>query len=61
MKKLLLFNTEDQTIMKHKYRVTNENGETIVFISRDTSEIPVGFSCTEGGEIADTVKIERIE
>ena len=58
---LALVDTEDQTSMKHKYRVTNENGETMVIICRTTSDLPVSFSCTEDGEIADTVKIERIE
>ena len=57
---LAIVDTEDQTAIKHKYRVTNENGETMVIICRNTSELPVSFSCTEDGKITDTVKIERI-
>ena len=58
---LALVDMEDQTSVKHKYRVTNENGETMVAICRNTSELPISFSCTKDGEMADTVKIEQIE
>lgn len=58
---LALVDMEDETSIKHKYRVTNENGETMVIICRNASELPVSFSCTKDREITDTVKIERIE
>lgn len=46
--------------MEHKWRVTNEAGESIVIITTSISNLPESFSLTEGKEMTETVKIERI-
>lgn len=46
--------------MEHKWRVTNEAEESVVIITTSISNLPESFSLTEGKEMTDTVKIERI-
>lgn len=46
---------------ERKYKVTNENGETVTIICKDISDLPTAFSCTEDGEITEVVMIERID
>ena len=47
--------------MERKYRVTNENGETIITFCEDNIIFPTAFSLSEDKETSDVVLIERID
>ena len=47
--------------MERKYRVTNENGETIIIFCDESIYFPAAFTRSEDKETSDVVLIERID
>lgn len=47
--------------MERKYKVTNENGETIIIFCDESIYFPTAFSRSEDKETSDVVLIERID